>query len=63
MQANIELREKAKHNGVNLWQVAEKLGMPDASLSRKMRHELDENTLKRALSAVDEIVAERKAGK
>ena len=63
MQTNIELRRKAKDSGVYLWQVAEKLGMLDAALSRKMRHELDEKTTKRALSAVDEIVAERKAGK
>lgn len=40
--ANNEIKEKAKQSGVRLWQVADKLGITDGMLSRKLRKELPE---------------------
>lgn len=38
--ANIDIRRAAAGAGVKLWQIAEKLGIVDSTLSRKLRHEL-----------------------
>ena len=37
---NIDIRKAAIEAGVKLWQVAEELGIADATLSRKRRYEL-----------------------
>ena len=37
---NIDIRKAAIEAGVKLWQVAEELSIADATLSRKLRHEL-----------------------
>lgn len=37
---NIDIRKAAIEAGVKLWQVAEELRIADATLSRKLRHEL-----------------------
>ena len=49
--ANQEVRQAAKAAGVKLWQVAEGVGMNDCSFSRKLRHELPEETRRQALAA------------
>ena len=41
-QKNGEIRKLAKDHGVKLWEIAEKLGCADATLSRKLRYELPE---------------------
>ena len=40
MQANMDIRKYALAKGVRLWEVAEKLGIAEGSLSRKLRKEL-----------------------
>ena len=40
--ANNDIRFMAAGAGVRLWQIAERLGIPDSSLSRKLRHELSD---------------------
>lgn len=37
---NAEIRKAAGGAGVKLWQIAEELGIADATFSRKLRHEL-----------------------
>ena len=54
--SNLDIRTKAIEAGVKLWQVAEKLGISDSSLSRKLRKELsDEEKAK-----IKDIIAELK---
>ncbi len=59
---NQEIRIKAKENGVRLWQIAEKLGVCDMTLTRKLRHELPEDEKIKILAIIDSISASRKAG-
>ena len=40
--SNIEIRRKAKENGVHLWRIADALGITDGNFSRKLRKELSE---------------------
>lgn len=40
MKANISIREKAKHSGVRLWQIADELGIQESLFSKKLRKEL-----------------------
>ena len=56
---NIVIREKAKNAGVRLWEVAEHLGIGDATLSRKLRHELPREDRDRILEIIDEIANEK----
>lgn len=47
---NNDIRKAAKNAGVRLWQVAEKLGVNDGNLSRKLRHELPRETKEQIFS-------------
>jgi hypothetical protein len=38
--SNIDIKTEAMNAGVKLWQIADKLGITDSSLSRKLRKEL-----------------------
>lgn len=58
--ANTEIREAAKRNGVRLWQVAEGIGITDASFSRKLRRELPAEERERVLNVIDKLAAERR---
>lgn len=60
MRANNDIRTAAKEKGVYLWEVAEELGILDAALSRKLRHELPEAEKSNMLKIIDGI-AERNA--
>lgn len=56
---NIKIRVAAKDNGVCLWEVAEVLGIPDASFSRKLRRELPEQKQKEILNIIADIADKR----
>ena len=62
MRENNDIRAYAKSNGVYLWEVAEKMGILDASLSRKLRRELPQSKKNRILEIIDTI-AQQKAEK
>lgn len=49
------LRDAAKANGVKLWQIAERVGVAEATFSRKLRHELPEQERQNILSIIDEL--------
>lgn len=55
---NLEIREKAKNSGVRLWQIADKLGINDGNLSRKLRKELSQQDRDRILLIIDELSKE-----
>lgn len=56
--ANTEIRDAAKRNGVYLWQVAEGIGITDATFSRKLRRELPADERERVLNVIDKLAAE-----
>lgn len=56
--ANLKLRRAAAGAGVKLWQVAEALGVADATLSRWLRRELPEEKAERIMAAIRELSVE-----
>ena len=56
--ANKEIREKAKMSGVLLWQIAEKLGISEPTMTRKLRHELSEADKQKILAIIDALSRE-----
>lgn len=52
---NREIREAAKQKGVKLWQIADALGITDASFSRKLRREFTDDERERILAIIDRI--------
>ena len=58
---NFALREAAKNKKVRLWQLAEAAGMSDHQFSRRLRHELPPEEVKRLLALID-MLAEEKEG-
>lgn len=58
---NQVIREAAKKNGVRLWQIADTLGISEPTMTRKMRHELNEEETERILSIITELAKENAA--
>lgn len=61
MRTNNLIRETAKTKGVLLWEIADRLGMPDSSFSRKLRRELNDEACNQVLAIIDEIAAEKQS--
>lgn len=57
--ANQDIRNEAKKAGVKLWQIADKLGISEPTITRLMRREL--NTEKK--EEIFKIIAELKGAK
>ena len=55
--ANLKLRRAGAGAGVKLWQVAEALGVADATLSRWLRRELPEEKAERIMATIRELSA------
>ena len=55
---NQDIKLRAAGAGVRLWQIAEKLGIADSSLSRKLRKELSENEKRKIFGIIDELAGE-----
>ena len=53
--ANTDIREAAKKGGICLWQVAEAIGISDASFSRKLRRELPDAERERVMGAIEKL--------
>lgn len=53
--ANTDIREAAKKSGICLWQVAEAIGISDASFSRKLRRELPDAERERVMGAIEKL--------
>lgn len=57
--ANTEIRRQAKAERVPLWAIAQKLGVSEATLTRKLRVELLEAEKRTILSLIHEIKKEQ----
>lgn len=57
MKANTDIRAEAKAAGIFLWQIADRLGFCDMTMSRKLRKELPAEEKAR----IQQIIAELKA--
>lgn len=57
--ANEILKAAAKKSGVRMWQIAEEISTPEASFSRKLRHELPEAERDKLLEIINQIAARR----
>ena len=61
MKANQEIRDYMERHRITMWQLGAKLGRSDNTMIRRLRMELPEQDKKVLLSAMAEIVKERKA--
>lgn len=52
---NIDVRQAAAAAGVRLWQIADELGMKDYNLSRKFRHELNQEERERIFAIIQAL--------
>ena len=52
---NADIRKKAKDRNVNLWQIADVLGITDCTMSRKLRYELGEKEKKEIFAIIDDL--------
>ena len=57
-----ELREKAKKNKVTLWQIADELGVSEATITRLFRHDLNEERKAQISEAIKRIAAKNAMG-
>lgn len=55
---NLEIRRKLKETKVMQWQVADKLGVSEMTLVRKLRYELPEAEKQKIFSIIEEITVE-----
>lgn len=57
---NLDIRAYAKKKKVNLWQVSEELGYPhETGFSRKLRHELPEETKQQIFKIIDNLARDQ----
>ena len=56
---NMDIRKAASAKGVFLWEVAEKAGMNEFTLSRKLRRELSAEQKTKYFAAIDSAAAEK----
>lgn len=61
IRANSDIRAAAQNAGIKLWMVAAEIGVSDATLTRRMRFELQADEKRRLMGAIDTI-ARREAG-
>ena len=59
MRCNIQVRDEAFRNRVPLWELADRLGVSETTIYRRLRRELPKEETERALQAIRAIVAER----
>lgn len=53
--ANADIREAARSKGVRLWEVAEGIGISDATFSRKLRRELSADERQRVMEVIKNL--------
>lgn len=58
---NNRIRTSIYANGLRHWEVADALGINEATLSRKLRHELPEDEEQRILEVIENLRRERDA--
>jgi len=58
MRANQDIRQAARRNGVRLWRIADRLGIHDSNLSRKMKERTAQRGETKNLRIIEEIAEE-----
>lgn len=58
---NIEIKNYAKSKKVYMWEIADKIGISENSLCRKLRYELSGEEKELIVSVIDEIAKEKSA--
>ncbi len=56
---NLDIRQEAKTAKVNLWQIAEQLGIADSNFSRKLRKELSVEEKTKIRAIISELSAKK----
>lgn len=55
MQRNMDIREAAAASGVRLWQIAERLGITDGNLSRRLRREFSADDKAKVFKIIEDL--------
>lgn len=55
---NADIRNAAKAANIYLWQIAERIGIADSALSRKLRRELPTEEKEKIFAIIDELTRE-----
>lgn len=58
--SNNGIRKSAKENGVKLWELADALGVSEATVTRKLRRELPDVEQEKVLTIIAEIAQKKK---
>ena len=58
---NLEIRLKARGAGIALWQIADRMKVSEATITRMLRRPLDKETKQKILNAINAIKSERDA--
>ena len=61
--ANEAVKDAARSSGIYLWEVAQRLGIADTTLSRKLRRELTAAERERVFKAIEAIKSERESSR
>lgn len=61
MTLNKDIKVKARKSGVLIWEIADRLGIADTTMSRKLRKELPDNEKQEIFNIIDELAAEKQA--
>lgn len=56
--ANTDIRTTARENRVTLWQIADHIGVSEATMTRMLRKELPAASKQRVLLAIENIASE-----
>ena len=59
MNSNQDLKAYAKHKGVFLWELAEYLSISEATITRRLRRELSEDSKAKMMLCIDSIAAKK----
>lgn len=57
---NMDLRQKAKEDGVFFWQIAAELGISEPTMTRRLRFELPEQEKQKYLTIINKLSAEKR---
>lgn len=55
MKANFEIRDECRQHNVKLWELAEEIGVSEATMTRKLRRELPHEQQEHILTVIREI--------
>ena len=57
-RSNEDIRQAAKKKGIFFWQIADKLGISESTLYRKLRYKLPKNERKKIMDIIEELSKE-----